>query len=595
MYMEVSAINGEGLYYAFLSGVIQVRKQKNILNKTNVFPIADGDTGSNLISTMNTIVEETKVQKSIEGTFNSMADAALIGARGNSGIIFAQFINGINEEMKNVEILTTETFVEILKKAVPYVYNAILNPVEGTMITVIREWVEAVYKLKGITKNLEEIIIRTLDDAKRSLANTPNLLEILKRSSVVDSGGSGFVSFLEGVVAFLKDKNILKLKQNREEIVFEEETHNIQEKITYRYCTEALISNENLDKDAIVSSINHLGDSLIVAGTSTKIRIHIHTNKPDELFHILREQGKILQQKADDMKKQYEVVHNRSNKTAILTDSIADLPEELIEKYQIHVIPLNLIIEGSTYLDKLTIKPDKFYSLIDNLDEYPTSSQPTQKSIENIFSFLTSHYESVISIIVSKEMSGTFNVVQKAADKFIEQGKKITVIDSKLNSGAEGLLVLKAALELENGKNYNEVINIIEGAIKKTKTYVSVNTFKYMVKGGRVSAMKGFIGKMLNLKPIISIDENGKGVAFGKAFSAKANTHKILEIVKKANSERKIISYSIVHANCLEKANEYSLKLTQTLGQPPQYVTEISPVVGLNAGIGAIAVSYITN
>jgi DegV family protein with EDD domain len=403
------------------------------------------------------------------------------------------------------------------------------------------------------------------------------------------------VSFLEGVVAFLKDKNILKLNHNTEEIEFQEDTHNTQENINYRYCTEALISNENLDRDAIVRSIKHLGDSLIVAGTSTKIRIHLHTNKPDELFYILRGKGKILQQKADDMKKQYEVVHNRNNKTAILTDSIADLPEELIEKYQIHVIPLNLIIEGSTYLDKLTIKPDKFYSLIDNLDEYPTSSQPTQKSIENIFSFLTSHYESVISIIVSKEMSGTFNVVQKAADKFIEQGKKITVINSKLNSGAEGLLVLKAAVELENRKNYKEVIDTIEDTIKKAKIYVSVNTFKYMVKGGRVSAMKGFIGKMLNLKPIISIDENGKGVAFGKAFSAKANTQKILEIVKSANSENKIISYSIVHANCLEKANEYSLKLTQSLGQPPQYVTEISPVVGLNAGIGAIAVSYITN
>ena len=240
--MEAYAINGEGLYYAFLSGVIQVRKQKNILNKINVFPIADGDTGSNLISTMNTIVEETKVQKSVEATFNSMADAALIGARGNSGIIFAQFINGINEEMKNVKILNTETFIEILKKAVPYVYNAILNPVEGTMITVIREWVEAVYKLKDRTKNLEEIIIGTLDDAKRSLANTPNILEILKKSSVVDSGGSGFVSFLEGVVDFLKDKNIFKLKQVREEVVFQEEIHNFNENITYRYCTEALQS-----------------------------------------------------------------------------------------------------------------------------------------------------------------------------------------------------------------------------------------------------------------------------------------------------------------------------------------------------------------
>lgn len=524
--MEVSYINGEVVYYAFLSGVIKVRKQKNMLNKMNVFPIPDGDTGSNLISTMNTIVEETKVQSSIKATLNSMADAALIGARGNSGIIFAQFINGINEEISQVEVLSTATFAEALKKAVPYAYKAILHPIEGTMITVIREWAEAVYKLKDIAKNFEELIIRTLEDAKASLAKTPNLLEVLKKSSVVDSGASGFVSFLEGVVDFIKDKNIIKLKQTTEEIVFEEETHDFTEDITYRYCTEALISNENLNSDEIKNAVKHLGDSLIVAGTSRKIRIHIHTNKPDELFYILREKGTILQQKVDDMKKQYEVVHNRLNKTAILTDSIADIPEEFIEKYQIHVIPLNLLIEGSSYLDKVTIKPDKFYSIMDNLNEFPTSSQPTVKSIENIFSFLTSHYESVISIIVSKEMSGTFNIVEKAAEKFIKEGKKITVINSKLNSGAEGLVVLKAAKELEKGKSYEEVVEIIEDSIKKAKIYVSVDTFKYMVKGGRVSPMKGFIGKILNLKPIISIDENGKGIAFGKAFSAKANTKK---------------------------------------------------------------------
>ncbi|MGH4141085.1 DAK2 domain-containing protein [Clostridium sp.] len=592
--MEVNTVNGEVLYNAFLSGVMHVRKQKNVLNKMNVFPIPDGDTGSNLISTMNSIIEETKVEKSIKATINSMADAALIGARGNSGIIFAQFINGINEEINATEVLTIVTFAEVLKRAVPYAYRAILNPVEGTMITVIREWSEAVYRLKDVTKNFEEIITSTLEDAKKSLANTPNLLEILKKHSVVDSGASGFVSFLQGIVNFLKDKNIIKSKQPIEEIIFEEESYNFTEEITYRYCTEALISNENINTDELKNEIKHLGDSLIVAGNSKKIRIHIHTNKPDELFYILRSKGKIVQQKVDDMKKQYEVVHNRINKTAILTDSIADLPTELIEKYQIHVIPLNLIIEDSPYLDKLTIKPNKFYSMIDNLKEYPTSSQPTTKSVENVFSFLTSHYESIITIIVSKEMSGTFNVVQKAAQKFIQEGKKITVINSKLNSGAQGLLVLEAAKLLEDGKNHEEVVKLIKNTIKKAKIYVSVNNFKYMVRGGRVSAMKGFIGKVLNLKSIVSIDENGKGIAFGKTFSSKANIKKILDIVKSANEKNKIISYSVVHANASVKASELSLKLTESLGQPPEYITEISPVVGLNAGIGAIAVSFIT-
>lgn len=565
------------------------------MNKTNVFPIPDGDTGSNLVSTMNAIVEDTKVHKSIKNTMNSMADAALVGARGNSGIIFAQFLNGIDEEISYTEVLTTVTIAQALKKAVPYAYKAILNPVEGTMITVIREWVDAVYKLKDVTESFEVIIIKTLEDAKISLANTPNILKILKKSSVVDSGASGFVSFLQGVVYFLEDKNIINSSANEEKIVFEEEILNCTPNITYRYCTEALISNEKVNTNEIKNALKHLGDSLIVAGNKSKVRIHIHTNKPDELFYILRGKGEIVQQKVDDMKKQYEVVHNRINKTAILTDSIADLPQELIEKYQIHVLPLNLIIEGSTYLDKLTIKPNKFYSMIDNLKEYPTSSQPTIKNVQNVFSFLTSHYESVITIIVSKEMSGTFNIVKKASEKFIEEGRKITIINSKLNSGAEGLIVLEAAKELEVGKNYEEVVKIIENKIKQARIYVSVNTFKYMVRGGRVSPMKGVIGKLLNLKPIISINGDGKGIVVGKTFSAKSSIKKIIAIVNKANENNKVVSYNIVHANAFIKANELSLKLTTVLGKSPEYITEISPIVGLSAGIGSVAVSFISS
>lgn len=593
--MSADVMGGEMLYYAFLSGTIEVRKQKNMLNKINVFPIPDGDTGSNLISTMNSIIEETQIHNSINKTLSSMANAALNGARGNSGIIFAQFINGINEEIsQSTEGLSVNSFVESLKKAVPYAYNAILNPVEGTMITVIREWVEAIDRLKDATKSFEELIIRTLDDARKSLEDTPNRLEILRKSSVLDSGAKGFVIFLEGVVEFLKNKNVDILSQKEEEITFDEETHHLHTEVTYRYCTEALITNDSLNHEEIKMAIQHLGDSQIVAGTSKKVRIHIHTNRPDELFDILRVKGKIVQQKVDDMKKQYETVNNRFSKTAILTDSIADLPEELIDQYQIHFIPLSLVIEGSAYLDKITIKPNKFYAMLDYLREFPTSSQPTIKSVENLYSFLTTHYETIITIIVSKEMSGTFNIVKTAAEKYIKEGKKIAVINSKLNSGAEGLLVLQAAKAINSGKSHDQVVNMIESYIEKTRIYVSVNTLKYMVKGGRISAVKGVMGKILNLKPIVSIDHTGKGVAFGKAFSSKANINKIIDNINKANLENKIMSYCIVHANAFQKAEDLKLKLTDMLGQEPVYITEISPIVGLNAGVGSVAVAYLT-
>ncbi len=592
--MEVVEFTGYDLYDAFFSGFTEVEKQRQMLNKINVFPVPDGDTGSNLLSTLASILDETEASHSFKETMNAMADAALNGARGNSGIIFAQYINGINHEIKNAEIVNMETLVDAIRKAVPYAYNAIMNPIEGTMITVIREWSEAMYEFKNTVLTFEDFALHSLEAAKRSLANTPNLLDVLKKASVVDSGACGFVTFLEGIVLFIKNKRLhgnLRISGKRE-IVFEEEHVFFADEIHYQYCTEALISNLLVDIPTLKNHLTPFGDSLIVAGTTEKCRVHVHTNRPAELFRVLRAESTILQQKVDDMRQQYWAANKRRHPIAIVTDSIADLPQRFVEEHQIHVLPLNLIIEGSPYLDKLTITPEDFYSLLDQVKEYPTSSLPTQKSVENLFSLLTTHYDAVIAITVSKAMSGTFQCVEKAAEKFIKEGNKIKVIDSKLNSGAQGLLVLEASKVLDQGYSFEETINHIERQIEKTKIYVSIKTLKYMVRGGRISQMKGLIGKILNVKPIISIDKEGKGIAFGKAFTSKSNSKKIIKLVKEAHQEKAIKSFSVVHAHSEAHAKELAAQLTKVLGMSPEYIAEISTIVGLNAGVGAVAVSF---
>lgn len=588
-------ITGYDLYNAFLSGFVEVKKQREQLNKMNVFPVADGDTGSNLLSTLSSIIEESRASHSFKETMDSMADAALSGARGNSGIIFAQFLNGVNCEINKMETITRETLAESIYRAVPYAYNAIMNPVEGTMITVIRDWSECLYKLKNTMNEVEEYMLHGLEAAKQSLANTPNLLEVLKKSAVVDSGAFGFVLFLEGVLTFVRNKKRGIPALAAETISFEhgDEHIHIQGDLPYRYCTEALMENLKLDTQALKEMLTPLGDSLIVAGSAVKSRIHIHTNESAVLFRRLRNLGTISQQKVDDMKQQYLAANERRHPIAIVTDSIADLPQSLIEEHQIHVIPLNLLIDGSPYLDKLTIEPEDFYQLIQKSKTHPSSSLPSQKTVDNLFSLLTSHYEAVIAIMVSKEMSGTFQSVEKAAQKWVQEGKKIKVIDSKLNSGAEGLLVLEAARQLDQGKNFEEAVTYIENQIRKTKIYVSIKTLKYMVRGGRISPLKGIVGKMVNLKPIVSIDENGKGIAFGKAFTSGGNRDKILDLIKTADREHQIKSFSVVHAHAEPQARELADRVTALLGIQPEYITEISAIVGMNAGVGAIAVSFI--
>ncbi len=604
--MTTLELTGYDLYYSFLSGFKEVKKHYKMLNRINVFPVADGDTGSNLLSTLASIIYETKATDSFKDTMGSIAEAALNGARGNSGIIFAQFINGINDKIKEVEVIDADSLLESINKAVPYAYSAIIEPIEGTIITVIREWADTMCRLKKNGVNKEEFISASLEAARQSLDNTPNLLDVLKKSSVVDSGACGFVTFLEGAFEYIKNKSDKDIDSDKvinsytEDEILEEETDiefadehiNPTDQIKYRYCTEALIANINEDMSIIKNEMKVLGDSLIIAGSSEKSRIHIHTNNPAEVFNKLRGKGDILQQKVEDMIQQYQIANNRLYNIAIVTDSIADLPKELIEKYQIHVIPLNLNIEGSQYLDKLTIEPRDFYQLLDGVKEYPTSSLPSQKTVEAILDFLTNYYDYVVAITVSKAMSGTFQAVERASQKYVDQGKQIKVIDSKLNSGAQGLLVLEAARCLEEGKNFGELIEHIENQIKKTKIFVSVKTIKYMVRGGRISPIKGMLGKLLNIKPIVSIDSNGNGIAFGKAYSSSANINKIIEILKKENEQNEIKGYCIVHANAEEKARELEERIIKEIALKSEYINEISTIVGLNAGIGALAVCF---
>ncbi len=591
--MELTYLDGENLYNSFVSGAKEVIKNRIDLNNINVFPVADGDTGNNLASTMNAIIMQSKVTSSATNTMNSIADAALTGARGNSGIIMAQYINGIYMGIKDQEIISIHSFAESVKNAVPHAYNAISNPVEGTIITVIREWAEAVYKMKDSALNFNDLLKNPMDQAFISLKETSNMMKILEKAKVVDSGAKGFVHFIKGFTEFIRTGKIQEETENLE-VIFEE-GEIIESEPTFRYCTEALIVNDNdIDLEVIKDDLRDIGDSLIVAGNSKKARIHIHTDYPQDVMSILRNRGIIIQQKADDMRRQYEASFVRKSKIALVTDSIADLPQEFMDKHQIHMIPLNIIVGESSYLDKVTMTPDIFYDLVERIEEYPSSAQPSPKVVENLYSTLLRHYNEIIVITVASVQSGTNSVFKKVAEEMAAEGKRIEVIDSRQNSGAEGLLVLKAAELIEDGRSLDDIISIIEKLRERTKILVSVDTLKYMVRSGRLSKLSGIAGKIVNLKPVVSLDEQGKGKIEDKAFSNKSNINKIVNIVNATHNKDRVSRYSIVHANDEEKAEELKNKIKNVLGLDPEYIMNISTIVGMSAGEGSVAVAFMS-
>jgi len=288
---------------------------------------------------------------------------------------------------------------------------------------------------------------------------------------------------------------------------------------------------------------------------------------------------------------QYEVAHRRKYPIAIVTDSTCDLPRELIDRYQIQVVPLHLIFGEREYLDKLTIDSEQFFDLVDSvpISDFPTSSQPSAGLFNRTFSYLSTYYDSIIAIHLAGALSGTVSSGSRAAEA-LDEKKQISVLDSRQISGSLGLLVLRAAEAVAAGKSHDEVVSEVESSAGKAQLLVGVHTLEYFIRGGRVKPVAGAIGKLLNLKPIITLDAEGNAINIGKAFSERRNAAKIVKMVERRNAESPLRSYAVVHGQNPDGARDLAARLEQSLGFPPLYIEEISPVLALHAGRGTVAV-----
>jgi DegV family protein with EDD domain len=588
--MKIGYLNGQRLYTAFLAGGDAVIQDQDYLNKINVFPVPDADTGTNLAATMRSIAETAVVSRSLKATFRSIADAALAGARGNSGLIFAQFLHSLSDEIPQEPRLTTRSFAAAARRAVHSLHKAIMSPTEGTMLTVMREWADSLHQHAPRTADFVELLARSLHAARQSLMNTPKRLSVLARAGVVDAGAKGFVDFIEGVHSFTRAGKLRKIPQAKPlPAQFEPKVHSFKRPVTHRYCTEALLQGEGLDIERIRGLVCSSGDSAIVAGSVEKIRFHVHTDAPAELFDRLGEADEIIQVKVDDMRRQFEASHSRKWPVAIVTDSSCDLPRELLDEHQVHIIPFNLSFGHRLFIDKLTITSDRFYTMLGSSQVQPQTSQPPLASVRSALAFLLSHYESAIVFHISEKLSGTCGFSRQAARTI--EGKKISVINSKNISLSLGLIVRRAAEALARGATHDEIVAESEAWIAKIKVWIDVRTTKYLVRGGRLSPMKGLLARLLHLKPLIILDDEGRAVPAGKSFTRDGNMKKIIRQAEKMAAQGKLWDYAVVHAHDQSRALAYAKVLEARLGRPPAFVMDVSPVIGVHVGPGGVGVA----
>ena len=336
-------INGLVLAEMIDLGSKNLAKNAEKINSLNVFPVPDGDTGTNMNLSMSSGAKETaaNVVENIGELGKSFSKGLLMGARGNSGVILSQLFRGMSQYIADKKEIDAKEFAEAIQNGVSIAYKAIIKPVEGTILTVAREAAEAGLKAAKNSDSVVEVMEAIYAEAQASLKRTPDLLPILKEVGVVDSGGQGLVCVYQGFVAALKGEKIEGLESVETNVVdmqFEDD-HDMDfmspEDIVYGFCTEFTVrldgEKKEFDEDKFRADMSKFGDSLLVISDSEYVKIHVHTETPGDVFNYGQQYGELIKIKSDNMREQHrEVLRKQEAKQATA-------PKELKEQAMISI------------------------------------------------------------------------------------------------------------------------------------------------------------------------------------------------------------------------------------------------------------------
>jgi DegV family protein with EDD domain len=588
----IAYLDAPRMLRALSAGIGHVFQRREYLNRINVFPVPDGDTGTNMAFTFKTILEATASSPDhrVDELMKHVADAALDGARGNSGAIMAQYFHGFREAVVGCRLLNADSFARAARKGADAAWTAMSRPVPGALPTVLEDFSqELASRVNSGVTDIQVLIGHGLERARESLENTPNQLAVLKQAGVVDAGGQGFVDLLDGIWTFIVsgevDTTVADLQADL--------TGNVQDFDVgeHRYCTECVVEGQGIDRDVVMARMESLdSSSLVVAGGRNRVRVHIHVNNPAEVFLACEEFGEIKQQKADDMERQNGLL-DHAGEVAIVTDSGADIPQTEIDRLGIHVVPVRLSFGDREYLDGVSLTPKEFYQLLAEAEEVPLTSQPPAQDFSRVYSLLTSHGYSVISVGLSQQLSGTTAAALQAASR--ADGSDIRVIDSLSATAGQGLLAIAAAEIAAEGKSADEVESYVNSLIPQTRVIGIANDLSYVVKGGRVPAPVKRVADFLRINPVLTANPEGKMGLSGFHRGKGANPVKLARSAIKQMEADSMYRVLIAHADNKAGAAEARKYILEQHGRIHScHITEAGPALGVHFGPGGLIVGF---
>jgi DegV family protein with EDD domain len=590
------SLDGLRLNFALQAGMLRVLSRQEYLNKINVFPVPDGDTGTNLALTVSAVLGALRKwpDRHAGKTLTRVADAALDGARGNSGAILAQFFLGFGDRVGHLNAIEPADFVAGVGGGADYARESLSDPREGTILTVLTAFAVAVQRARRDGPgDFLSILQQGVAAAHEALEQTRFQLEALRKANVVDAGAQGFVELIQGVTDYLVsgaqtepavDPTLPAVATAADQAT----AGSGDEDLDYRYCTECVVIGERVDLRHLRERLSTLGGSLVVAGLQHKARVHIHVNEPAEVFRVASEFGAVSGQKADDMQRQQHTAHSQDRRVAIATDSAADVPDEELDRLDIHMVPVRVHFGERSYLDKVGITATEFYEEIARGGVAPKTSQPPPGDFRRQFEFLASHHSAVISINLSSRVSGTCAAAQTAAARTASHGQ-VTVIDSGNVAAGQGLVAMYAAECAAAGYDAARIVAATRAILPKTRSFGVAGSLEYAVRGGRLPRWVKRVADALRVMPVLHNDRQGKVSPGGVLFGRRDLKRQFARWVRRRMRDDVTYRLIVGHANC-EADGQWLLQALQLPNVEYAKLVPIGSALGAHGGPGMLVV-----
>jgi hypothetical protein len=576
----------------------KIEEHKEEINKINVFPVPDQDTGSNMAKTLAGVKEaiENRNFKDLDEISEATLDGALTAAQGNAGVIYVGFLAGFLPALDKNPV-NAKKLALAFGKGAERARQSIQDPKEGTILDVIDATAQTFKKEAEKEKDLSKIFKVAVEKAKEALLATREKMEIFRKANVVDAGGLAYLMILESHLEALEGEK----KEEKKEEKPSEKVRRFIQTLSYRYEVVSLIKDPKFEEKTIREKLKNFGDSLDMVQIGDKLKIHIHTDLPDEVKKIMRETGQILSLREEDMAK--EVVGEKSVRKVsigIVAEDIIDLPQKTLERYQIEIVKTIL-----DWPEEENFPGENIYQKMREADRrgiktFPKTSQAVPKSYLDAFRKQLERFDKVLCITITSKISGCYNSACQAKEilKAEEKGR-IYILDSLQAAASQALLVLRAIEMIQEQREITEVIDELkELRENKTHLYIIFEDPRWIEAGGRMSkSQANWVRRMkkINLHPLITIKDGviTKGGVIWAKDMAEALFKKISKESQKTRKQGKRIRVIIGQADNLEGAEKLRKLLKEIKAEVP-FVSLASPVICAHTGPGTLIAAWQT-